>query len=69
MSLEGYSCQFLTNILKYFHQDICTNIQGYSHRESFSLFSLGSEVDEGVRQFVETGSSEVRLIIVIISLK
>jgi len=31
---------------------------GYSHREAFSLFSLGSEVDEGVRQFVETGSSE-----------
>jgi len=32
---------------------------GYSHQESFSLFSLGTLVDEGVRQFVETGSSEV----------
>merc|ERR1712088_693962 len=32
---------------------------GYSHRDSFSLFSLGAVVDEGVRQFVETGSSEV----------
>jgi len=32
---------------------------GYSHQEPFSLFSLGTLVDEGVRQFVETGSSEV----------
>jgi len=32
---------------------------GYSHQDSFSLFSLGALVDEGVRQFVETGSSEV----------
>jgi len=32
---------------------------GYSHQDAFSLFSLGTLVDEGVRQFVETGSSEV----------
>ena len=35
-------------------------VPGYSHQESFSLFSLGTLVDEGVRQFVETGSSEVK---------
>jgi len=32
---------------------------GYSHGESLSLFSVGKLVDEGVRQFVETGESEV----------
>ena len=37
-------------------------VPGYSHKESFSLFSLGTLVDEGVRQFVETGSSEVKRI-------
>ena len=37
-------------------------VPGYSHRDSFSLFSLGALVDEGVRQFVETGSSEVKIL-------
>ena len=37
-------------------------VPGYSHQEPFSLFSLGTLVDEGVRQFVETGSSEVKRI-------
>jgi len=32
---------------------------GYSHGQSLSLFSVGNLVDEGVRQFVETGESEV----------
>lgn len=32
---------------------------GYSHAPNMSLFSVGSLVGEGVRQFVETGDSEV----------
>jgi len=32
---------------------------GYSHGLSLSLFTVGHLVDEGVRQFVETGDSEV----------
>jgi len=32
---------------------------GYSHGQSLSLFSVGKLVDEGVRQFAETGESEV----------
>ena len=38
-------------------------VTGYSHQDAFSLFSLGTLVDEGVRQFVETGSSEVKNLI------
>ena len=32
---------------------------GYSHGQSLSLFTVGKLVDEGVRQFAETGESEV----------
>ena len=53
-----YYIQANLTLFHYFQAIFTLLYSGYSHSSSSPLFSIGSTVSEGVRQFAETGATD-----------